>query len=275
MRGEFLCGAAGDEVRLAAAFGERGELRLQRRGMLAGGQAGIVEQPAGLRHFGLRTRQRGEEDAEVRLRLGYGFGQRAGVRIGLADLQRHAASDGRQPFVGAIAHRHQRGDLVGELAAVGVERSGNGGDRPFQTGGLGTHRLGGATESGRLAPAGAHGEQIDDADEGGDHRQRGDILGEGDRQQERKLVAGEPEHAADPGDGGGDRQRRRQPCRAARLDLDRLGPGERFAAVIVAVATHRFGRGRFQLVPAQGIVGGCGFRPHVDNHGTPVRVRRA
>ena len=23
------------------------------------------------------------------------------------------------------------------------------------------------------------------------------------------------------------------------------------------------------------IVGGCGFRPHVDNHGTPVRVRRA
>jgi hypothetical protein len=180
----------------------------------------------------------------------------------------HAAADRCEAFAGGVAHGFERRDLFGELAAVAVERVRKHRDGALEPGGLGTHRRGGGAEPPRLAPAGPHREKVDDADQHRHDRERGDELDEVDGQQERQLIARQPQHAAQPEQRHRDREHRSQPGEAGRLRLGRVRPGERLGLPIAIVFRHIAAD---PIVLTRGVsVAGGAVCPHVDDHGTPV-----
>ena len=263
MRGQLLRGAADNGIRLPPAIGERGQLCRQRRGVLACRNAGLVEQPDHVGRLAVRPRQQREQDAETGMRAAGRVGQLSGMIVRHVDLLGHAGADRGKLCDRSLAHRHQRGRLLGELLPVGVDRSGKDGDSPLQARSLGAHRPGGFAEAARFRRAGAQRQQHQDTDQCRRHAQGGDESRQGDWRGRRQAGQSEPQHRADPAERYEDRERRNDPARAAgRIDIGRLGKFDRFFG-------RAFGQHRI-LFRCRSI----GFsRPQVDDPGAPIHFR--
>ena len=200
MCGELLGSATSDDIGFAPALGQRGELRVERGGMLARRQTGRRQRFCHFRCFGMRARQGRQENAKAGLRRRRRLGEAHRLRIGERNLARHRLADGGQPLGGGVAHRHQAGRLIGKALTIGVDMAGKHGDGRFKIGGLRPHGGGGPAETTRFRAAGPQGKQPDDADQRRRDAERGDELGQRDRCQPRcrQRWRGEPEHRAKP-----------------------------------------------------------------------------
>ncbi|MEG8017583.1 hypothetical protein [Sphingomonas sp. LR55] len=198
MRGEALRGAAGHRVGLAAAFGERDDLRVECGGVFAGRQTRAFETLGDVVDIRLCTGKGGDQDAEAGLCAGSRGCEVARVGCSLVDFGDHAATDRGELFGRAAAHRHERVQLFGKVLAIGVDRVRQRCDGALQAGRFVTHRLRRDAEPMRLGAAGAHGEQPDDADERRDDTERCDELDQRDRFDRSKRAACDPQHRGQP-----------------------------------------------------------------------------
>ena len=200
--GRFAGGALtaprlGAEHRIA--FGE------QRRGGIGGGAA-LLDRARERLGGGVGAGQCLQQIGQLPLRAGHRLGQRAGLGIGAGDFRRHALARRGEALGGAVAHRRQRGALLGDEPLIVRDLIGDMREHRLQRARLGAHRFGRLAEAPRLHFAPAHRQLPDERDQHQRHAERGDQLhqlqrrepgGEGGAQQPQR--AAHPSQRRDPG----------------------------------------------------------------------------
>ncbi|MCY1169777.1 hypothetical protein D9M73_98270 [compost metagenome] len=198
VRGELLRGTVGDRIGFAPTLGQRGELRIERRGMFARGNAGCLEQlrqPVGLV---MRARQQRQQHFQPSMRLVRCRRQGRRMGIGGRDLRGQARPDRGHSRNRAIAQRHQGIGLLGQVGAIAFDTVGEGRDGAFKAGSLGAHRLCRLPEATRLRRAGAQRQHQQNRDQGWRHAQPGDEIDQRRRRQRGQAVPRQPQHRTDP-----------------------------------------------------------------------------